>query len=164
MTLIELKQNSMLMVEGSRFDKRAIARITSQRGKFVPTKMIALLVAIEDYAELRRLRDFKGFKNLNKLRYDRAKLKQGLKCLGFKDEDIRVLDDPSMKVFTDTMNTIRSDCTKHYKETNGDGKSFVLIQYGGHGIQHNYTFALCNTIERKKIAFPLEQKTRDLGN
>ena len=115
MTLAELKQNSMLMVEGSRFNKRAIARVTSQRGKFVPTRMIALLVANENYSELRRLRDFKGFKNLNKLRYDRAKLKQGLKCLGFKDEDIRVLDDPSMKVFTDTMNTIRSDCTKHYK-------------------------------------------------
>ena len=35
--------------------------------------MIALNVIIDDYSELRRLQDFKGFKNLKLLRYDRAK-------------------------------------------------------------------------------------------
>ena len=35
--------------------------------------MIAISVIIEDYSELRRLRDFRGFKDLEKLRYDRIK-------------------------------------------------------------------------------------------
>ena len=72
-TVTELKINASLLVSGLRLNTKAIARITSSRPKFIPTKMIALSVIIEDFSELRRLRDFAGFKNLNLLRYDRKK-------------------------------------------------------------------------------------------
>ena len=42
-------------------------------------------------------------------------------------------------------------------------KTLVLFSYGGHGIQFSHTLALCNTIERKKVAFPLEMKIRILS-
>lgn len=97
MTLAELRQNSMMMVEGSKFDRKAIARVTAQRPKFVPTKMIALSVTIENYAELRRLKDFRGFKNLGTLRYDVEKFMQGVQCLGITD--VRRLREPSLIEF-----------------------------------------------------------------
>ena len=73
MMVTELRQNPILLVKDLRLNKQAIARVTSSRKKFIPTKMIALSVIIEDYSELRRLKDFAGFKNLKSLRYDRAK-------------------------------------------------------------------------------------------
>ena len=72
-TFEDLRKNSLLLVSGLRLNIHAIARVTSSRKKFVPTKMIALSVIIDDYSELRRLRDFAGFKNLKFLRYDRSK-------------------------------------------------------------------------------------------
>ena len=63
-TFEDLRQNSLLLVTGLRLNSHAIARVTSSRKKFVPTKMIALSVIIEDYSELRRLKDFSGFKDL----------------------------------------------------------------------------------------------------
>ena len=69
----ELRQNPILHVKDLRLNKQAIARVTSSRKKFIPTKMIALNVIIEDYSELRSLKDFAGFKNLKSLRYDRVK-------------------------------------------------------------------------------------------
>ena len=64
MMVTELRQNPILLVKDLRLNKQAIARVTSSRKKFIPTKMIALSVIIEDYSDLRRLRDFAGFKNL----------------------------------------------------------------------------------------------------
>ena len=63
-TVDDIRQNSLLLVTNLRLNSTAIARVTSSRKKFVPTKMIALSVIIEDYSELRRLKDFSGFKDL----------------------------------------------------------------------------------------------------
>ena len=73
MTVTELRQNPLVLTDGLKLNRKAVARVTSSRQKFLPTKMIALNVIIDDYSELRRLWDFKGFKNLKLLRYDRAK-------------------------------------------------------------------------------------------
>ena len=73
LTVTELRHNPLVLTNEMRLNKQAIARVTSSRKKFVPTKMIALSVIIDDYSELRRLRDFSGFKNLELLRYDRSK-------------------------------------------------------------------------------------------
>ena len=73
MTITELRQNPLVLTNDLKLNRHAIARVTSSRKKFLPTKMIALNVIIDDYSELRRLWDFKGFKNLKLLRYDRAK-------------------------------------------------------------------------------------------
>ena len=64
---------------------------------FIPTKVITMFFANEDYSALRRFHDFKGFKNLETLRYDREKFIQGLRCFGIKDEDIREYRDVSSK-------------------------------------------------------------------
>ena len=71
MTVTELRQNPLVLTNEMRLNKKAIARVSSANKKFIPTKIIALSVIIEDYSELRRLRDFAGFKNLKTLRYDR---------------------------------------------------------------------------------------------
>ena len=42
-------------------------------------------------------------------------------------------------------------------------RTLVLFHFGGHGLQDNFTFAMCSIIERKKIALPIEQKVRDLS-
>ena len=73
LTVTELRQNPLVLTNEMRLNKQAIARVTSSRKKFIPTKMIALSVIIDDYSELRRLRDFAGFKNLKLVRYDRSK-------------------------------------------------------------------------------------------
>ena len=71
-TFAELRQNPVVLTNDLRLNQQAIARVTSSRKKFIPTKMIALSVIIEDYSEMRKLRDFAGFKDLKTLRYDRA--------------------------------------------------------------------------------------------
>lgn len=108
-------------------------------------------VIIDDFSELRKLRDFAGFKDLKLLRYDRAKFTKGLKCLGITD--LRLLTNPSFPQFLKTMNDLYKECKRNHK---AGERTFVLFQFGGHGIQDNFTFALCSTIERKKIAFPIE--------
>ena len=52
---------------------KALQRLTSSRLPFIPTKVITMFISNEDYSALRRLRDFKGYKNLETLRYDREK-------------------------------------------------------------------------------------------
>ena len=42
-------------------------------------------------------------------------------------------------------------------------KTLVVFLYGGHGIQDNFTYALCNSLVLAKIWFPLEQKLRQLA-
>ena len=120
--------------------------------------MIALSVIIDDYSELRRLRDFSGFKNLKLLRYDRVKFNTGLKCIGITD--VRQLTNPSYQEFLKTMNDLYKECNRNHK---AGERTFVMFQYGGHGLQDNFTFAMCSTIERNKIAFPIEKKVRDLS-
>ena len=71
-TFAELRQNPIVLTNDMRLNQQAVARVTSSRKKFIPTKMIALSVIIEDYSEMRKLRDFAGFKDLKTLRYDRA--------------------------------------------------------------------------------------------
>ena len=96
-TFAELRQNPAFLTNELRLNHQAIARVTSSRKKFIPTKMIALSVIIEDYTEMRKLRDFAGFKDLKTLRYDRAKFAQGLKCIGITD--LRQLTNPSLVEF-----------------------------------------------------------------
>ena len=38
------------------------------------------------------------------------------------------------------------------------------MQYGGHGVQDNLTYALCNTANREKMFFNLEERVRGLAN
>ena len=151
MTVTELRQNPLVLTNDLRLNQKAIARVTSSREKFIPTKMIALSVIIDDYYELRKMRDFAGFKDLKLLRYDRVKFTEGLKCLGITD--LRLLTNPSFPQFLKTMNDLYKECKRNHK---AGERTFVLFQFGGHGIQDNFTFALCSTIERKKIAFPIE--------
>ena len=67
-SIAELRQNPLVLTEDLKLNEKAIARVTSSRKNVVPTKMIALNVIIDDYSELRRLRDFAGLKNLKMLR------------------------------------------------------------------------------------------------
>ena len=120
--------------------------------------MIAFNVIIDDYSELRRLYDFRGFKNLKSLRYNRAKFEQGLKCIGITD--VRHLTNPSFPEFLESMDDLEAECNRNHE---AGERTFVLFQYGGHGLQDNFTYAMCSTIERKKIAFPIEKKARDLA-
>ena len=73
LTVTELRQNPLVLTNEMRLNRQAIARVTSSRRKFIPTKIIALSVIIDDYSELRRLRDFSWFKNLKFLSYNRSK-------------------------------------------------------------------------------------------
>ena len=91
--------------------------------------MIALNVIIDDYSELRRLRDFAGFKNLTMLRNDRAKFEQGLKCIGITD--VRNLTNPSYAELEMTFIDLKSECERNHRD--GE-KTYVLIQFGGHGL------------------------------
>ena len=143
MRIKELKLFPDLLVTDLKFNRQAIARVTSSRKKFIPTKMIALSVIIEDYSELRRLRDFLGFKNLKTLHYDRSKFVKGLACLGITD--VRYLTDPSWLEFRDTMNNLYKECKDNFK---AGERTFVLFLYGGHGLQDNFTYAMCSTVER----------------
>ena len=52
-------------------NKKALARLTSPNLPFIPTKVIPMIFMNEDYSELRKLHDFKNFKDLITLRYDR---------------------------------------------------------------------------------------------
>ena len=73
---------------------------------------------------------------------------------------MRELTNPSYAVLLKTMNDLYKECGRNHK---AGERTFVMFQFGGHGIQDNFTFVLCNTIERKKIAFPIEKKIRDLA-
>lgn len=42
-------------------------------------------------------------------------------------------------------------------------KTLLIIQYGGHGVQDNYTFALTDSIEYRDMAVPIEKKLRDIA-
>ena len=50
MTITELRQNPLVLTNDLKFNRHAIARVTSSRKKFLPTKMIALSVIIDDYS------------------------------------------------------------------------------------------------------------------
>ena len=50
MTVTELRQNPLVLTNDLRLNQKAIARVTSSREKFLPTKMIALSVIIDDYS------------------------------------------------------------------------------------------------------------------
>ena len=73
---------------------------------------------------------------------------------------MRTVTNPSYAVLLKTMNDLYKECNRNHK---AGERTFVLFQYGGHGLQDNFTFAMCSTIERKKIAFPIEKKIRDLS-
>ena len=42
-------------------------------------------------------------------------------------------------------------------------KTLVVFLFGGHGIQDNFTYALCNSLNLPKIFAPMEQKLRDIA-
>ena len=42
-------------------------------------------------------------------------------------------------------------------------RTFVLMTYGGHGIQDNFTYAMCSGVDRTNVAFNLEAKARLLS-
>ena len=71
------------------------------------TKVIALSVIVEDYSEVRRLQDFKGFKDLETLRYDQSKFREGCKVLGVEDENFKTLKNPDYDVFLKTLNELQ---------------------------------------------------------
>ena len=58
------------------------------------------------------------------------------------------------------MNDLYKECNRSHK---AGERTFVLFEYGGHGLQDNFTYAMCSTIERKMVAFPVERKVRDLS-
>lgn len=66
---------------------------------------------------------------------------------------MRTLTNPSYQEFLKFINDLMKECRQNHK---AGERTFVLFQYGGHGIQDNFTYALCSTIERKKVAFPIE--------
>ena len=121
-TVTELKANASLFVSNMKLNTKAIARVTSSRAKFIPTKMIALSVIIEDFSEIRRLIDFKGFKDLKLLRYDRKKFEAGLTCLGITD--FRCATNPSSDEFKVLMNNLMKECRKNDK---AGERTFVLF-------------------------------------
>ena len=38
----------------------------------------------------------------------------------------------------------------------------MVFLYGGHGVQDNYVYALCNSMELAGVFFPLEERLRRL--
>ena len=66
---------------------------------------------------------------------------------------MRHLTNPSFAEFEMTFIDLKSECRRNQRD--GE-RTLVLFQFGGHGVQDNFTYALCSTIDRMKIAFPLE--------
>ena len=145
---------------GASVNLKALQRLTSSRLPFIPTKVITMFFTNEDYSALRKLYDFKGYKNLETLRYDRKKFIQGLKCFGVKEKDIREFRNANYETFKDTFNKVQMECKENDK---AGEKTLVLFSYGGHGIQIGGTRALLNTTERIKINFQIEERVRILS-
>ena len=89
--------------------------------------------------------------NLPAVEQDLTNINGGLKQLGFKKEDIRILEGKSQRIIKNAL----QDTEKQIKEeAERDGYSLVFIYYGGHGAMDNRTYCINedgSTIELEKI-------------
>lgn len=119
-------------------------------------------VAQRNFSELRQLHQFRKVADKHALLAGRAKFLQGLKCLQDVGQvELRNYDDLSFNEFSTVFTDLTNDL-KAYKEA-GE-KISVIFLYGGHGIQDNLTYALCNSLDLNQICFPLEERLRGLAS
>lgn len=158
MLVADIVNNLAGFMNGLHVNDAAINRISSAKPPFKPTKTIALCVHIEEYSDLRRLKDFKLYRNLKQLRYARQKFYEGVRGLGYSE--IRYIQNPTKEKLETTFKLLENECVANEKK--GE-LTFVIVHYGGHGFQDNMTYALTNTIERHNTAFPIESEIRKLS-
>lgn len=157
-TVEQLIRSMKVFMEGLKFNPKRLEEIVLSRKIFRPSKLIAVSISSETYCELQRLQDYSEFKNLEHLRKDRFLFEHGVNCLGVKD--VRHLRDPDRDDLLRMFKRLTSECLANYEAGH---RTAVIFMYSGHGIASDLTFALMNTIDPKKILFPIEKKIRQIS-
>ena len=76
-----------------------------------PDRNIALLVSCSDYSTLReKSSDFKAFNDVKSAPEEVESVKENLKRMGFKDEDIKHLSNPKCDDVKDAFDDIMEEC------------------------------------------------------
>lgn len=143
---------------GLKFDPQRLEEVVLARKLFKPNRLIAVSISSESYCELRRLKDYSEYRNLEHLRKDRFLFEHGANCLGISD--IRHLRDPDRDELLRLFKRLTAECKASYA---AGKRTAIIFMYAGHGIMSDMTFALMNTIDPKKMLFPIEKKVRQLA-
>lgn len=104
----DLVNNLAGFMNGLHVNDGAVTRIASSKHPFRPSKTIALCIHIEEYSDLRRLKDFKLYRNMKQLRYARQKFYDGVRGLGYSE--IRYLQNPTSEKLEQTFQTLENEC------------------------------------------------------
>jgi len=84
------------------------------------------------------------------LEYDRYIAEQGARYLGATE--FRRYENVSYEEFNNIIKDLQNELRDNQK---AGKKTFVYFHYGGHGIQDNFTYAICNASR------PLKEETKD---
>ena len=123
---------------------------------WVPTKTIWVCVHNTDYSERRKIPGNEGFADIEEAETDAQNFKKGAKKLGARLVHLKMMPDAGYDDLKDLFSELQKELLN--AETSGQ-KTLVFFYYAGHGVQKNFTFAVCN----EEKLYPLEKMLRILA-
>ena len=115
-----------------------------------------MVIAVSDYSELRTNPGKELYENLNETLNDVKNMNKDLKRLGFTEEDIIILKEPSWNALDLLMLDLEGDL----RCAHSDGEeTLIFFYYAGHGIQKAFLKAQLNETR----LYPLEKMLRKLA-
>ena len=117
-----------------------------------PDRNIALLVSCSDYSTLReKSSDFKAFNDVKSAPEEVESVKENLKRMGFKDEDIKHLSNPKCDDVKDAFDDIMEEC---WVSNVQEEKILFYFYFIGHGSQESSCQLILNGYNE---VFPIEK-------
>ena len=102
------------------------------REPFRPDRHVALLVSCSDYSNLRKSDEFKAFNDMNSGPDEVDSVSDKLMKIGFQEEDIKKLNDPSCSDVKEAFNDIMEEC---WVSKINNEKILFYFYFIGHGAQ-----------------------------
>ena len=109
-----------------------------RRMYFGQTRRRALVITASDYGELRKVEGKEKYLDLAETVNDQDVIKAGIQRLGFEEEEINVLSEPSWATLHTAVLELALDLQK--KGDAGE-RTLVFAYYAGHGLSENNLFA-----------------------
>ena len=131
----------------------ADGNFTYQHAKWV-------IIYNKDYSKLRERDGCASFGDLPAVETDCLNVKQGIKELGARDEDIIEIANGQRTDIMKMFQQINRECITKYSVDQSN--TLVFIYYAGHGIMNNYTEMVLNNNDAGNLKFrvPIEKQMR----
>ena len=126
-----------------------------------------IIITIRDYARRRRVKGYKEYIDLPEVDIDARNVKERIKGLGARDEDIIEItgntgNDCDFERLSHLFVELNEEAIANWR--NNNKKTFIFVYYAGHGtVMDGTTQIVLNINEGKKTPFPLETHLRILG-